>query len=665
MFCNSVASRRDRRAFGQCARLEDLENRLLFAADLRSLDGTGNNLLHPEWGSAGTALIRLAAAAYADGVSAPAGANRPSARAISDAVAAQADDMPSAQHLSAFAYLWGQFVDHDLDLTTTTSGATREALNIAVPSGDPQFDPTGSGAQVIPLSRSIYITDANGVRQQVNTITAYLDGSMIYGSDAARSAALRSFLGGHLKTSGDNLLPLNSAGLANANDAHLFADDQLFIAGDVRANENIELTALHTLFMREHNRLADQISAKHPTWNDEQVFQQARRLVVAEIQSITYNEWLPALLGRNALSRYTGYKANVNVGISNEFSTAAFRLGHSMLANDVEFLDNQGNDVRADLDLAGAFFNPGVVKETGIDSIMKYLASSNSEEIDTKVVDGVRNFLFGPPGAGGLDLPSLNIQRGRDHGLADYNTTRAAMGLAKVTSFNQITSDPVLAAKLKSLYGSVDNVDLWVGGLAEDHVGGSNLGATFQRIVVNQFTRLRDGDRFWFERDLTSNELSMVRGTSLADIIKANSTNTNLQDNVFVFNVTASGRLYSDRNGDGRQNFREGGLSGVTVNVLDEKGAVMMTTTTNRNGDYRFAGIQVGEYTLRPVVPSGWSLTTGAMVTMDVTRGMQFSNLNFGLQRVGGIVQPNVMESLGLCGADARSLQADVLGAAV
>jgi hypothetical protein len=605
------------------------------------------------------------AAQYADGTSAPAGANRPSAREISNAVAAQTEDTPSAQHLAAFAYLWGQFIDHDLDLTTTTSGAAKEAFNVPVPSGDAQFDPTGTGAQVIPLSRSIYIRDANGVRQQVNTITAYLDGSMIYGSDAARSAALRAFVGGHLKTSGDNLLPLNSAGLANANDAHLFADDQLFVAGDVRANENIELTALHTLFMREHNRLADQIAAKHPTWNDEQIFQQARRLVVGELQSITYNEWLPALLGRNALPRYTGYKANVNPGIANEFSTAAFRLGHSMLANDVEFLDNNGEDVRDEMELADAFFNPGVVKETGIDPLLKYLASSNSEEIDTKVVDGVRNFLFGPPGAGGLDLPSLNIQRGRDHGLADYNSTRAAIGLAKVTSFSQITSDPVLAAKLQALYGSVDNVDLWVGGLAEDHVGGSNLGATFQRIVVNQFTRLRDGDRFWYERDLTPNELSMVRGTSLADIIKANSTITNLQNNVFVFNVTASGRLYSDRNADGRQNFREGGLSGVTVNVLDESGAVLMTTTTNRNGDYRFAGIQVGDYTLQPVVPTGWALTTAATVTMDVTRGMQFSNLNFGLQRAGGMVHANGFESLGLGRADSSSLQADVLGALV
>src|SRR6185295_549731 len=139
--------------------------------------------------------------------------------------------------------------------------------------------------------------------------------------------------------------------------------------------------------------------------------------------------------------------------------------------------------------------------------VLKYLASDPSSEVDTKVVNSVRNFLFGPPGAGGLDLASLNIQRGRDHGLADYNSTRAAYGLKKVTSFDQITSDPVLAGKLKDLYGSVDNVDLWVGGLAEDHVRGGSLGPTFRRILIDQFTRTRDGDRFWFENQFNGKDL--------------------------------------------------------------------------------------------------------------------------------------------------------------
>ena len=137
---------------------------------------------------------------------------------------------------------------------------------------------------------------------------------MIYGSDATRAAALRSFVGGLLKTSAGNLLPFNTAGLANANDAQIFPDSQLFLAGDVRANENVELTALQTLFVREHNHQAALLAAAHPTWTDEQIFQGARAIVIGEIQSITYNEFLPALLGNNALTAYRGYNPSVNVG---------------------------------------------------------------------------------------------------------------------------------------------------------------------------------------------------------------------------------------------------------------------------------------------------------------------------------------------------------------
>src|SRR5207253_5138193 len=130
-----------------------------------------------------------------------------------------------------------------------------------------------------------------------------------------------------------------------------------------------------------------------------------------------------------------------------------------------------------------AFFNPVQLEQTGIDPILKYLSSDNAQEVDNKIVPELQNFLFGPPGAGGFDLASLNIQRGRDHGLADYNTTRLAYVLAPVNSFAQISSDPEVQAKLEQLYGDVSNIDLWVGGLAEDHVAGASIGPLFQRII--------------------------------------------------------------------------------------------------------------------------------------------------------------------------------------
>src|SRR5262249_12712773 len=161
----------------------------------------------------------------------------------------------------------------------------------------------------------------------------------------------------------------------------------------------------------------------------------------------------------------------------------------------------------------------------------------------------VRNFLFGQPGAGGFDLASLNIQRGRDHGLADYNTTRAAYGLPRVTSFSQITSDPTLQAKLAQLYKNVNNIDLWVGALAEDHIPGTSTGPLLRAVITDQFERLRDGDSFYFERVFSGGALAALEHRTLADIIADNTPINNLQDNVFFFKPSISGTVFNDVNG--------------------------------------------------------------------------------------------------------------------
>ena len=503
------------------------------------LDGAGNNLANPEWGSVNSPLLRISPAAYDDGISSPAGADRPSPRVISNTFSASPEDgIVNDRDFTAMVYAWGQFLDHDIDLTGSAN--PKESLPVIVPAGDEWFDPNSTGEMTIFFSRSQY-DPATGAstddpREQVNAITAFIDGSQIYGVDSERAAALREFVGGRMKVSENDFMPLNTEGFENANDAHRVDDAQLFLAGDVRANENPELSSLHILFIREHNRIADEAAQRHPDWTDEELYQFARQVVIAELQKITYDEFLPSILGENAMPDYRGYQADVNPGIANEFSTAAFRFGHSMLGNDIEFLDNDGEEIVEAMELRDSFFNPVVLYETDIDPLLKYLASDNAQEIDPIVVDDVRNFLFGEPGQGGFDLASLNIQRGRDHGLADYNTVREAYGLERITSFDQITSDPALQAKLASTYGSVDNIDLWIGGLAEDHLPDSSMGETFTAILVDQFVRLRAGDRFWYQYSLPNRLVQQIENTTLADIIRRNTGITKLQENVFFFN---------------------------------------------------------------------------------------------------------------------------------
>ena len=146
----------------------------------------------------------------------------------------------------------------------------------------------------------------------------------------------------------------------------------------------------------------------------------------------------------------------------------------------------------------------------------------------------MRNFLFGPPGSGGFDLASLNIQRGRDHGLPSYNTVRDELGLGRVNSFSDISSDTDVQQKLQDAYNNVDEIDLWVGGLAEDLIPGSHLGELFTEIIVMQFEALRDGDRFWYELTLSGDELVDLENTRLSDIIRRNTDiGDEIQDNVF------------------------------------------------------------------------------------------------------------------------------------
>jgi peroxidase len=509
----------------------------------RSYDGTGNNITNRqtlEWGAADIALYRELPAQYgtADPNNAMAGSTRPGARQISNLLCDEPVTHFNARELSTYVYVWGQFIDHDMSLTPT---GTTESVPIPLPPDEVVF------TEDIPFDRSAVRagTGAQNPRQQSNLNTSWIDASMVYGCDSVRARWMRTFTNGKMKTSAGNFLPWNtitgefSAAIdPNAPD---MANDggktiKTFVAGDIRAAEHPGITGLHTIFVREHNRICDRL-VKEGIRNDEIIYQMARKEVGALIQAITYQEFLPAV-GVN-LDRYTGYRANVRPDITNIFATAGYRIGHTMVADDIFLRNNLCQAVDPGvLDLVDVFWTPSAVINYQLEPFLKGFASHTQYETDTRINSVLRNFLFGSPTDPtrfGIDLASLNIQRGRDHGLPDYNTVRKFYTGSAVTSFSQISSDTAQANALKKLYGNVNNIDLWIGILSEDHLPGTSVGLTMQQILKAQFAHLRDGDYYFYLSDpyLPVTTRNVVSRTRFSDVIKRNTTLTSLQDNVF------------------------------------------------------------------------------------------------------------------------------------
>jgi hypothetical protein len=668
-----------RRALQRLVRLhlEALEDRCVpSVTGFRPIDEVGNNQSNSTLGTANTDLARYSPTAYANGVSTPSLPNDLSARVISDILNNQADPANPSQDLattdqnslSDFGYAWGQFIDHDMDLTPTSS---TEKLTITA---DPN-DPSQMGNQT--FFRSIFdpTTGTTDPRQQINAVTSYLDLSQVYGSTTAVADALRTHTGGLLKTSPGNMMPYDNLTyftqdqlniIHMANDSGAVQTSQLFVGGDVRANENVELTALQTLFLRNHNRIATELQSLHPDWSDEQLYQEARKINIATEQMITYSAYLPDLLGTNAMPAYTGYNPKVDPSIATEFSTIAFRFGHSMLSGGIERVDNNAQDIPdvntagSALSLAQDFFDPNILNPAGvtdpltghtssdIDAILKGDTVGLAQATDLMAIRDIRNLLFANGGLtdNGQDLIARDIERARDDGIGTYNQVRAALGLKQVTSFAQITSNVQVQQELQKAYGNVGNIDPFEGGLAEDHVPGSDMGQLFTAILVKQFSALENGDRFFYlNESWNAEELKLLaQGDTLTKVIEANTHLTNMQADAFRFQATISGTV--DLNVTIAGHSVNLGVPGVTVELLNSSGTVVATTRTNLLGQYSFnqlsgpsadptvaAGISgTGTYSVVLVLPP-FLQQTSTPAPITITAGdTHVQNENFGLK---------------------------------
>ncbi len=624
----------------------------------RTINGSCNNIEANQqtFGQANQPFLREIPASYSsedifNGIAYP---NRPNPRAISNAIFNQREDTGNAANLSSMVFTWAQFLDHDI---TQTNASRLESAPIGLPSNEPAFTlPIDFHRSAISAGTGIF-----NPRNQDNLLTAWVDGSQIYGSDQHRADWLRTFVNGKLKTSTGNLLPFNTLnGEKNGvNDPNAPEMDNLdmgqvphFVAGDVRASEQPGLTTLHTVFVREHNRICDELIA-NGFLEDELIYQTARKQVGALLQAITYEQFLPAL--GIELTNYQGYDNQQSPEIMNLFATAAYRLGHTMVTSELLLLNDDCSEARSPLSLEQAFFNSNWIEQYDIDPIMKGLATQQQEEIDAKVIDGLRNFLFAIPqlpGTFGMDLAAINIQRGRDHGLPDYKTARQYFLNQNITDFSQINSDSVIAQQLATVFNNdINSVDLWVGLLAEEHLPNSNVGATMHEMLKEQFERLRDADFYYFENDpsFTFSEIQTIRNTSLSDIIKRNTNLNDLAQDVFFSTpctpVLANCDAIEINALDGQIEITNLTATFSTVKVFDKNAgwSIVANCTGNECGSTQIFDLPTGDYFVQiSLYENIWSdLICRKEVNISVAGSTTFSCDNIDLQATTDGLQIN------------------------
>lgn len=511
----------------------------------RSYDGTCNNIQNPRKGSANTPLKRLLSATYENGFSTPRGWNTsrlynghllPPPRKVSTQLIST-NETSNDDRFSHMLMQWGQFLDHDISHTVMALSLNRFSNGIACkdsctndqPCFPIQVDENNRShgfnrdrkcmefvrsAAVCGTGETSLITDKIYQREQVNQITSFIDASNVYGSNDQDAFDIKERVqnNGKLKVF---LTPRHPKGMLPFNlDTNMDCQRDntstigCFLAGDYRANEQLGLLAMHNLFVRHHNYLAGELRELNPRWNGQKIYQEARKIVGAQMQVITFKHWLPNIIGKDGmmkLGEYKGYNSEANPTISNEFATAAFRFGHAMIQPYTFRLNSDFKPIKeGNLLLRDSFFSPErYFFEGALDPILRGLFGVPAKvKLDKEIMNSeLTEKLFHIVRSVSQDLAALNIQRGRDHGLPDYNSYRKFCNLTVANNFddlhNEIKSKEVRNV-LEKLYGDVNNIDVWVGGILEDNVSeDTKLGPLFMCIIVDQMKSLRDADRFW------------------------------------------------------------------------------------------------------------------------------------------------------------------------
>uniref|UniRef100_U5ES00 Putative peroxinectin-like protein n=1 Tax=Corethrella appendiculata TaxID=1370023 RepID=U5ES00_9DIPT len=527
----------------------------------RRVDGRCNNPLPGRglWGSSGFPMERLLPPAYEDSIWKPRqnsvlGGKLLSPRTISRKLLPDVD-RPHPK-LNLLTMQFGQFITHDVSQSASITLTNGQPIECCGNNGSTILPPNLLHFACLPISidpndefyskfnqrcmnfvRSQLVSNQDckiGYGKQLSRATHFIDGSIIYGTTVRLLATLRTFSGGKLRVFNHlnrELLPQTN----NRTQCETFAR-ACFVAGDSRVNQIISLTAVQTLFLREHNRIAGILSSLNPHWKDETIFQETRRLIIAKLQHIAFNEYLPLIIGHKNFRVFSlnepkgyskSYNPDINPSITNEFSAAAFRFGHSTV--DGKFFVHDKNRLDEIIEIPDVMLEPSRLLHLNFyDEIFRTLTNQPMQSVDDSITRGLSQFLFRGRNPFGFDLASLNIQRGRDHGLRPYNDYLELGGRKKINTFAEYGDE--VGPLLEQVYKSPHDVDLWIGGLMERAKHGSIFGPTFSEIIADQFVRFKSGDRYYYKNGpevnpgfFTPKQLNEIEKTSIARIICDNS----------------------------------------------------------------------------------------------------------------------------------------------
>ncbi|GLH02037.1 Peroxidase [Gryllus bimaculatus] len=566
-------------------------------AKYRRLDASCNNLRIPTWGMSGSPFARVLRSSYADvyiqfsyrlvlrlihcsscvcsqfaqvnhpvsaGVWAPRrakdGSELPNARLVRTTLLEdrEVDDPRHTLLLMQF----GQLIAHDSALgpqdcilspayhgerftccspdDTVTPDLPKECLSVPLPENDTFFGPLGKRCMPIVRTQN---THSNGCTrsagEQISLVNHLLDVSFVYGNNKNQADALRTFQGGTLKVQKMG----NREFLPNTNNPKdqcflpTKAENTCYKAGDFRVNVVPQIAVLQILFLRVHNKLAQKLSELNPHWDDETLYQEARRILIGQYQHIIYNEFLPVIVGAEFMAKHflkpsaSGlvdfYDEDLNPATLSSFTSSTFRGLHSLIQGKVQ-LQNSERKPEREIILSEWFNRPSIIQENtqNFDFLLLGLVSQSSQKYDNHHTKQVSDLLFRGHKDFGVDLLTTDIVRNRDYGLASYIAFQKLCKVGNITTHDDLTAIMKRedVEKLKRVYKHPDDIDLTVGGLLERPKPGALVGPTFQCLIGDQFIRWKMGDRFFyefrgFEHSFTTVQVNEIKKSTFSRLI--------------------------------------------------------------------------------------------------------------------------------------------------